>query len=333
MASRHRRWRGSALELARGSRAGLMLLFLVFTAACRNAPENANAPDATANDRANANDRADANATAFANGDADGGLALCRVMMSEGGPSASADATSWLDIPSGASFTVRTLETGRELRFEGPGRVRPCAGDVALVAEGTAVGLPGGGEVPGAEQWVATACGVARWASGVHRFTGARGACRWQSSLGTANLYIAADVVAEELTIDGGASEPAAPSPEASLPRPRADAGREASPWRRVDARRAFRFSARGPLDTPAATKVALGACESSAANVVALAARMTASDSGANVGDLAAESVTARGTARAACAVAAVRIALAGTRPAEVARLEAASAQWRGAR
>ncbi|HSO36783.1 MAG TPA: hypothetical protein VLT33_29860, partial [Labilithrix sp.] len=81
-------------------------------------------------------------------------------MASEGGPSASADATGWLDVAAKANFTVRTLETGRELRFEGPGRVRACADDVALVAEGSAVGLPGSGEAPGAEQWVATACGA-----------------------------------------------------------------------------------------------------------------------------------------------------------------------------
>ena len=137
-----------------------------------------------------------------------------------------------------ASFTVRTLETGRELRFEGPGRVRACADDVALVAEGSAIGLPGSGEAPGAEQWVATACGVARWASGVHRFTGARDACKLQSSLGAVQLYVAGDVTATEVAVDGGAPRDAD-----------ADAGapNKPSPWRRVDGRRAFALQATIP--------------------------------------------------------------------------------------
>ena len=240
-------------------------------------------------------------------------------MTSEGGPAATADATAWLDLPARSSFTVRTLETGRELRFEGPGRVRPCGSDVALVAEGSAVGLPGSGEAPGAEQWAATACGVARWASGVHRFSGARDACKLQSSVGTVNLYLAPDVTAEEI-VDGGA--------------PAGDAGRPAGPWRRIDVRQALRLQARGPLDAPAAVKGALAACERAALDVQSLSARMTQPEGGAgNTGELAAESVGARGVARAACAVAAVRVALGGARAEDLARLEAASARWRAPR
>jgi hypothetical protein len=51
----------------------------------------------------------------------------------------------------------------------------------------------------------------------------------------------------------------------------------------------------------------------------------------GRKLGDLAEESVVARGVARAACAVAAVRIALAGSSPLDEARLTAASIRWRG--
>src|SRR4051812_10121111 len=52
---------------------------------------------------------------------ADGGSKPCLVMSSEGGPAPTADATSWLDVGAKAHFSVRTIETGRELRFEGPG--------------------------------------------------------------------------------------------------------------------------------------------------------------------------------------------------------------------
>jgi hypothetical protein len=260
----------------------------------------------------------------------DGGpLALCRVMSSEGGPSPSADATSWLDVPAKANFTVRTLETGRELRFEGPGRVRPCGSDVALVAEGSAVGLPGSGEAPGAEQWVATACGVARWASGVHRFSGSRDACRMQTSLGSANLWLADDITADDVPLDAGAPDAATDAPST----PSVDAGASRGPWRRIDGRRALRLKAPRALVAPAAVLGSLVACEGAAERVQTLAARMNGGDAGADagatVGELAAESVVARGVARAACAVAAVRMALAGPKPAEESRLEKANSRW----
>lgn len=258
-------------------------------------------------------------------------LPLCRIMASENGPPATADATTWLALPVHASFTARTLETGRELRFEGPGRVRACGGDVALVAEGSAIGLPGSGESPGAEQWVATACGVARWASGVHRFTGARDACRLQSSLGAAQLYVASDVTVAEVAVDGGASVDADAD---------ADSTSNATAWRRIDGRHAFALRPRGAIDGAAGVKTVLAACEHAADAVQKVAAAMLGgarADGGAdgggvarNLGDLAEESVVARGVARAACAVAAVRVALAGSSPVDEARLTAASIRWR---
>lgn len=258
-------------------------------------------------------------------------LPICRVMASENGPSATADATGWLDLAAHANFTVRTLETGRELRFEGPGRVRACADDVALVAEGSAIGLPGSGEAPGAEQWVATACGVGRWASGVHRFTGARNACKLQSSLGAVQLYVASDVTATEVALDGGA--PLAVDADAGGPN-------KAMPWRRIDGHRAFALQPRSAIDGPAGVKTALGACEQAADAAQKVAAAMLpgahAADGGphtVSIGELAEESVVARGVARAACAVAAVRVALAGSKPVDEARLAAASIRWRGSR
>jgi hypothetical protein len=258
-------------------------------------------------------------------------LPICRVMASENGPSANADATGWLDIAAQASFTVRTLETGRELRFEGPGRVRACADDVALVATGSAIGLPGSGEAPGAEQWVATPCGVARWASGVHRFTGARDACKLQSSLGSLWLYVAPDVIAAEVAVDGGAPIEAGAGADAG-------ASGKPSPWRRLDGRRAFALQPRSGALGAAGVKAAIGACEHAADAVQKVAAAMMpgarAADGGPpspTVGDLAEESVVARGVARAACAVAAVRLAVAGSSPVDEARLAAASIRWRG--
>jgi hypothetical protein len=331
---------------------GAALLAASVTWAC-DAKQNANADaSANANADASANANADARANADASADAsvavavavpvpDSGLPLplplpiCRIMASENGPPAKADATGWLDLVAHASFTVRTLETGRELRFEGPGRVRACGDDVALVAEGSAIGLPGSGEAPGAEQWVATACGVGRWASGVHRFTGARDACKLQSSLGAVQLYVASDVTVSEVAVDGGA--PLATDAGAAT-----DGGSaKASPWRRIDGRRAFTLQPRSAIDGAAGVKTALVACERAADAVQKMAAAMLpdaradggATDGGAGIGDLAEESVVARGVARAACAVAAVRVALAGSRPIDEGRLTAAMMRWRGGR
>ena len=292
---------------------------VIAVAGCRGQGEAGARADAKADADAT---RADADVTRADAGTGAGttGGKACRVMASEGGPAAAADPTGWLDVGAKANFTVRERETGRELRFEGPGRVMACGGDVALVAEGHAVGLPGSGESPGAEQWVATACGVARWASGVHRFTGARDACTLHSSLGNALLYVAPDLAVDEL-LDGGAPDAGA-----------ADAA--ADPWRRIYGNRTFRIHGRGPLDTPAAVKSALAQCEHAADTVQSLATRMTAPEAGAgNTGALAAESVVARGVARGACAVAAVRVALGGGRPDDQKRIEVASARWRAPR
>lgn len=280
------------------------------------------------------------------NGDPRAAGVACKIMSAEGGPSATADASRWIDLPARASFTVRTIETGRELRFEGPGRIRACGDDVPLVAEGSAVGLPGSGEGPGAEQWAATACGVVRWASGVHRFTGARDVCKLQSSVGVAQLWLADDVQLEDVPVDAGAPEAGAPAtspaPAATGPASASASARDAghdpsaspSPWHRIDAKRAVRLRGRGPLDTASAVKSGLVACEKAATEVHLLGTRMTASDAGSdNLGELAARSVVARGAARAACAVAGVRVALAGSRAEDQARLDAAVSRWRAPR
>ena len=259
----------------------------------------------------------------------DGGIVICKVMASEGGPSASADATGWLDVAAKANFTVRTLETGRELRFEGPGRVRACADDVALVAEGSAVGLPGSGEAPGAEQWVATACGAVRWASGVHRFAGARDACRLQSSLGTAQLYVAEDVTAEDVAVDGGAPLAGDAGPTGHVRH-----GRRRGQALLAAHRRPARAPPPGPRHArhPRGREVGPRLLRALRAGRPAPRHQHDERRRGrtGTIGELAAESVVARGIARAACSVAAVRIALSGSKAPDLARLDAANSSWR---
>ncbi|AKU94166.1 hypothetical protein AKJ09_00830 [Labilithrix luteola] len=228
-------------------------------------------------------------------------------MQSENGPPPSTLATAWLDVADRSAFSVRRLETGRELRFEGPGRVFPCAGDVALVARGIAFGRPGSGEAPGSEQWVATACGVVRWASGAHRVTAGPkpDECAIEVLGGLAHLRVASDVV----ETDAGA-----------------DAGSTAGEWRTLSGKQTIHLRGRAELADTAAVNAALSACER-AAEDVDQTARALASPGAASASksELAAKSVTSRGIARATCAVAAVRTELEGARDADRRRLEKA--------
>jgi len=317
----------------------------------REAGEDAAAAHAEADAHAQAKAHADADAAAAADsgtgtgtGTGTGGERACRIMTSEGGPRLGADPSTWLEVAERGTFAVKDLVTGRELRFEGPGRVRPCGFDVPLVAEGAAVGLPGSGEGAGSEQWVATACGVARWSGGVHRFEARKGECKIQSSTGNALVFLAEDVTAHEVVVDAGAPDSGAPALDAGAPR--LDAGAPER-WRSLEAKHALRLQPKTSITTPAATALALGACERAARAVEELATRMTAAVAAGSreagtldgspgspapgLGDLAAESVIARRTARASCAVAAARIALAGGREEDVRRLDAAASRWRG--
>ena len=156
--------------------------------------------------------------------------------------------------------------------------------------------------------------------------------------MGTSMLWVAEDVTADELAIDGGVPDGGAVTPPASPSGARPDAGGGGdTKWRRIDAKRALRLRGRGPLDTAPAVRAALTVCDRTAKEVQDLAARMSPAlahgDAGSGVGDLAARSVEARGIARAACAVAAVRVALAGSKPDDQARLDASNARWRAPR
>jgi hypothetical protein len=213
----------------------------------------------------------------------------CRVVGGEGGPGPTADASTWLALPAKATLSVRMLETGKDVRFEGPGDVRACGGEVALVAEGAAVALPSAGEAPGNEQWVANPCAVARWATGIHRFATETNGCTLQSFVGSAWLWLPEGAKLEATPLDGGAE--AAPLPEA------------VDGWRRIDARRAVKIRSGAPSPLPA-----ILACEKAAADVNAIAAKMR-DGGGAKLGELMPASIASRRHARAACALAAARV------------------------
>lgn len=238
------------------------------------------------------------------------GMPACKIMQSENGPSPATPASSWLDVAERSAFSVRRLESGRELRFEGRGRVFPCSSDVALVARGIAFGRPGSGEAPGSEQWVGTACGAVRWASGAHRITAGPKSdeCTIEVLAGVAHLLVASDVIEPNV----------------------ADAGATSAEWRTLSGKQTVHLRGRAKLDGAAAVKAALSSCEKAAEDVDQTARALASpTTDGSTKSDLAAKSVTSRGLARGLCAIAAVRIEVGGNHDADRTRLEKALQQF----
>jgi hypothetical protein len=79
--------------------------------------------------------------------------------------SAALDRPVWLGMDRKAVLAVKDAETGRELIFTGPGRVRPCVSgeERFYLVRGDVRTTPGAGARPGAEVLVATPHGVVRY--------------------------------------------------------------------------------------------------------------------------------------------------------------------------
>lgn len=237
-----------------------------------------------------------------------GPLPPCRVVTGEGDVTPRSDPTTWLALGEKTSFVVRATESGREVRFVGPGRVVPCAprteidvGDVAVLASGTMIVTPGAGESPGHEAWLATPCGAIRAAASSHKVAVSSTECVITTSSGTLFFAPAADVTVRELEM----------AADAGAPRGRALPATAESPWWRLDGRTEVRArTTRKALVSATSLADASKACDVATANERALAIRIRGLDGGSlsAVGELTAEHVEVRRRARAACAAARAR-------------------------
>lgn len=220
-------------------------------------------------------------------------------MAGEGTITPSSDPTTWLAPGAGTSFVVRITETGRELRFVGPGDVRPCFDDVVVVASGTVVAMPSGGESPGDGQWLATPCGTFRWIAGAHKITVGTNECVAQTTTGTLFFTpaVGTTVAPDASALDGGVLGRAALGADGA--------------WR-LDARSAVRVKGRLPFPSAPAVAEATQACRDAEHREARLAERIRGLDGGslASVGDLTAQHVGARRAARSACVVPVARAA-----------------------
>jgi hypothetical protein len=198
---------------------------------------------------------------------------------------------AWLDLPAGARFVAKDPRTTRETTFRGPGRVRACVGyaEESWLAGGSFESTVGAGESPGAEEWVVTPFGVVRYvAAKLSLAVRARGA-EVSVESGVAFLWTTASV-------DWKSSDP------------RVDAGALEESWLRLAPGRAkVAPGDRPPLGPLDEARRAVQRCADEAKSTRALTTQVMA-PGGADAATIG-QQVTARRTARAACAVATLRV------------------------
>jgi hypothetical protein len=184
---------------------------------------------------------------------------------------------AWIDLAAGSRVVARDPHTTRETTFRGPARVRACTGftEESWIASGRFESSVGAGESPGAEEWVVTPSGVVRYTAAEISVDVTRHGAVATLSSGLAFAW------ATETADAGAALEEG---------------------WRRL-----------APGKTPLATHEepvasAVDRCASLASTARSLAAEVMAP--GGAAGDRTIpRQVTARRLARAACAVATLRV------------------------
>jgi hypothetical protein len=219
--------------------------------------------------------------------------------------------SGWIDLPAGGRFVAKDAQTTRETTFRGPGRVKACVllEEESWIASGGFDSTVGAGESPGAEEWVVTPLGVVRYAAArLSVDVGARDAHVAVAS-GGAFLWTPSDAVAR-----GGAGPAGHP------------AGTEDG-WLRADPGAfvlASTPSAPPPLSLEGA-RAAVTACATLGQSAHDLTSQLMAG--GADAGTVMAQ-VSTRRLARAACAVAGLRLGALPATPTLAAQLAPLSAQ-----
>jgi hypothetical protein len=192
---------------------------------------------------------------------------------------------AWVDVAKGGRLVAKDPRTARETTFRGAARVRACVGftEESWLASGVFESSVGAGETPGAEEWVITPFGVVR-------YTAAK---------------VAVDVKPRQadVALESGSAFTWAPGTAAA---PAGDAGSTEEGWTRLAAGRSTLAGARGEGAVDGA-KLAVDRCNTLATSAHGLAVQVLM-PGGADAGTIAAQ-VTTRRLARAACAVASLRV------------------------
>jgi hypothetical protein len=212
---------------------------------------------------------------------------------------------AWIDVPKAGRLTTRDAVSTRESSYEGPGRFRVCIDhkEEAWVEEGTFESVAGAGERPGAEQWIATPLGAARYDAARWKITVTDRAVEIRVQAGTGYFW-PAEGVATQYFAEAGAI------PEGN------DQG-----WVRLNGGTGARLTVPKPVLTPDGAGAALDRCVAAAKEAMAITASLGAPD--ANLAEGASRDVVARRAAHAACAVAHLRVETMPPSPARDSALE----------
>jgi hypothetical protein len=206
----------------------------------------------------------------------------------------------FLSLAPGARLVVKDPRTSRETTFVGPGRARACVAEreESWVPEGHFESSIGAGEGPGAEEWVVTPEAVVRYTAAQLRIDTSGAQTSLGVGAGAAFVWVPDDAHTRAVQLpDAGAADGGAREDASDLP------------WRRLFAG-AWRISVAAPLDVHAAVEP----CRTHAARAQSLAREvLSRGDASADeAGRKVAEQVRERRLARAACALASVRLAAA---------------------
>jgi hypothetical protein len=236
---------------------------------------------------------------------------------------------SWLTLAPSSRLVAKDPRTTRETTFLGGGRVRPCVDrrEESWVAAGTFESVVGAGESPGSEEWLVTPLAVLRYASAKLRVAVGPKGTSITPSAGVTFAWLADDARARPGSdADAGTGAPRgvdAGSAGAKVP--------AADGWERV-ADVPWVLEPTASMPAPQAARASVDRCAALADRSHELAQLLMAPSVGLPDASAAADQVIARRQARAACAVAALRVDALAEAPAKdalAAKLAESVAAW----
>ena len=205
------------------------------------------------------------------------------------------DKNTWMTLGPASKLAVKDARTTREATFLGPAQARACVErrEESWLASGSFESEVGAGEAPGAEEWVVTPTSVVRYAAAKLRIDVHPKDAAVAVAAGVAFVWPA-----------GGCRVVVLAKPDAS------GGGGDDGEWKRVGAQTQASVgpASRRPADPLGAARDALDVCEPLARRARDLATTLL-SGAGDAGGEVAAKQFETRRLARAACAVAALRL------------------------
>jgi|HubBroStandDraft_1064217.scaffolds.fasta_scaffold17471_2 hypothetical protein len=254
--------------------------------------------------------------SAHGRGGAEGGTGLALQVQQE------VPFDSWLGLGASSRLVAKDPRTTRETTFRGPGRARPCVGrrEESWMAAGMFESVVGAGEAPGSEEWLVTPLAVVRYAAASVRVAVGPKVTSVAVASGLAFAWLTDDARArwpeDAGAGDGGGHHGGTPNTDG---------------WERVaDGAVTIEALVSTPALQPART--AVEQCGTLAARAHELATLLMAPSVGLPDASTAAEEVVSRRLARAACAVAALRVGNLPEAPAKdalAAKLKDAEDTW----